>query len=441
MHTVLPRSWRGLAAVTWDPDAPSHGVHAAAAAEEECTPTAAWLAQFWHEVDAADPRAVELFRDWPLLPLHKAKSVCAGSVTHAASSSAFEKGGNVARRKERVHGGGAAGGCDVLVSCDLAPLVLRVPGALDSSRVVALRAAAIDVEARTAHDARLDALASALEEESDEAARRTERDFISSDASELGAPPDLTISLVQSLSSLGQPSSPSATFGIRTLSFITTSTSRPDSSLSQGKNANDVDDLEATRLQCPSAAITAMQASSTSTRRNRFDESRSGNKSRPKGVTLCDSAVHSITQEETSASVIEAAPSILNMLLLVNAPILELAYLSNRSLITPGFIATDPSNLSRAVIDCLASTTDLSHLGALTAPSATAAAATPTVASSGINAGGRLKGGEQLLLPRWDTLFTSRAHLELLLSLVSHPTGAPTALPPSVAEKVKEIPP
>ena len=54
--STLPHSWRRQLKVQWDPT-------------EEGHPSHAWMKQFWSTVDVTDSRMVELFSDYPLVPL------------------------------------------------------------------------------------------------------------------------------------------------------------------------------------------------------------------------------------------------------------------------------------------------------------------------------------------------------------------------------------
>jgi hypothetical protein len=124
------------------------------------------------------------------------------------------------------------------------------------------------------------------------------------------------------------------------------------------------------------------------------------------------------------------------VLLKLRAPVLELAFVPPIAKASEGFLAPSATDLAQAVLHCLAT------LSEMTAASAAVPASNADKGLFALGGGGMVDPSEldesAVLRLHWERL--SPTELDQTLALLSRPTGSPTPLTPSLAEKMRRLP-
>jgi hypothetical protein len=357
--------------------------------------------------------------------------------------------------------------CALLVSCSLADLVVRAPGAINPILRASLRAAGARATAAAAADARADAAAAAR----DAAAEATRRDALGW-ARQVEALPPLPPA-ARSPNPPGRhaaagpaggvaaalPPLPPRFVGLHSQNGRGLDGEQPLPG-DLGADSSDDDDVD---LDAPLRANESAAAGA------------SGGARATLGTVAGTGAGTAAAANANAAADGDAgvAPAVLAVLLAVGLPVLELAFFPPRTLAAPGFLAHLPEDLSRTALHALATFTQRDR------DRADQSGATGNGNGSGDNGGGGTRGflsalgrdigraaraahggssssrssssdaafaegwsddaGSRLLQLAWPRL--GAAALDALLELFARPNGRQAAvLTPSLADKLQRLP-
>ena len=512
----LPAHWRGAQAVVWNPHAKAAVNHdqrtdngstsgsSSSSGHTRSPPSALWLATLWQEVDLAAPETLTVLRDWPLLPVHAphlatstASASSSPSSASAATTSTTAAGASVSPVVLPGEEGGSSSGTrnassaasgpgesslqPLLVSCSLADVVLRSPGAMHIQLRTKLRTAEARARAAVAAETRAEEAASARAAAADDAHRanlgwstQIERPALPAVVAAAGATATAsTGGATDSNSNTNRNNNSSDSGGAETSAAISLPSPPPqpqDINQRQDSEPDDDDEVDLDALPSVPAAATAVAAAASTSTGAEADTAAAGAATATGAPSTA--AATAADDDNDDGENEGVAPAVLPLLLQVGLPVLELAYLSGRTLTSPGFLASTPQDLSRNALHALATLTMQQHsyaassnssdsvsgsnqrntfLGSLGRDIGRAARAAHGGFLAGMNnsstgnnsqnslASSTTSVGSELLHLDWSRLEPEA--LDALLSLFARPDGRQAAvLTPSLSDKLKHLP-